>query len=122
MYFDTATFGTWALTGNPLADEMSKEEITAAVTGMPISPADQDAFIRLLVGGADYLQARPLEEKDHLLRHTSYLDYLESYAGIPSSVREILRDSWLPLVGVGWEPVVPGFPCGCCLPTNSHQW
>lgn len=103
MYFDQATFGRRALTGNPLTDELSLEEITRAARGMPISADDQDAFIRLLAGGVDYLQGKSPAEKDQLLRNTSYLDYLEVHAGMPTSVQEILRDSWLPLVGVGWE-------------------
>ncbi len=104
IYFDRATFGKRALTGNPLeSGDQSPEQLTATVRSMPISTADQDAFIRLLAGGVDYLTGKSLEKKYNLLRNTSYLEYLERYAGVPESVREILRDSWLPLVGVGWE-------------------
>ena len=105
MYFDQATFGKRALTGNPLEiwNPADADQLEAAVRAMPISPGDQDAFIRLLGGGVDYLQGKSVAEKDTLLRNTSYLDYLERHAGTPASVREILRDSFLPMVGVGWE-------------------
>jgi spermidine dehydrogenase len=105
MYFDQATFGKRALTGNPLEiwNPADADQLEAAVRSMPISPGDQDAFIRLLGGGVDYLQGKSVAEKDTLLRNTSYLDYLERHAGVPASVREILRDTFLPMVGVGWE-------------------
>ncbi len=105
MYFDKATFGKRALTGNPLEiwDPAATGSVETAIRAMPISAEDQDAFIRLLAGGVDYLQGKTLQEKEALLRSTSYLDYLEQEAGMPVSVREVLRDSFLPMIGVGWE-------------------
>ncbi len=107
IYFDKATFGADRLTLNPmgilLAEGGSDAEMRAAVGEMPISNDDQAAFIRLLEGGVDYLDGKSIEEKRRLLRAISYLDFLETYAGMPEAVREILRDSFLQLTAVGWE-------------------
>ncbi len=107
IYFDQRTYGTDRLTLNPLGillgEPGSDEEMRAAVGAMPISGEDQAAFIRLLAGGVDYLEGMATDEKRLLLRSISYLDFLEKYAGMPESVREILRDSFLQLTAVGWE-------------------
>lgn len=107
IYFDKATFGVDRLTPNPigvlLGEVPTDEDMRAAVRAMPISEGDQDAFIRLLAGGIDYLAGRPVEEKQRILRNISYLDFLEQYAGMPVSVREIMRDTFLQLTSVGWE-------------------
>ena len=103
-YFDEASFGKRVLTGNPLADEnFSTSKLRQIVADMPLSEQDQQAYLTLLAGDVDYLEGKSKTEKTQLLSKISYLDYLEQYAGVPESVREILRDSWLPLVGVGWE-------------------
>ncbi len=107
IYFDKATFGVDRLTPDPLGvllgEPGSDDEMRSAVRAMPISEDDQDAFIRLLTGGIDYLEGKSVAEKRELLRNISYLDFLEEYAGMPESVREILRDSFLQLTSVGWE-------------------
>jgi len=105
MYFDEPTFGQRALTANPLQiwDPSLAKQVQESIRDMPIPKADQKAFIGLMAGGVDYLQGKSNEEKETLLRNISYLDYLENYANVPESVREIIRDSFLPLIGVGWE-------------------
>ncbi len=104
IYFDKPTFGSRALTPDVLESaELTPLEREAAVRAMPIPAADQDAFIALLAGGVDYLAGRSTREKTVLLRNISYLGFLEQYAGMPESVRETIRDSFLPMVGVGWE-------------------
>lgn len=107
IYFDKATFGADRLTLNPtgilLGEAGNDAEMRAAVGEMPISEEDQAAFIRLLEGGVDYLEGMSLDSKRALLRDISYLDFLKNYAGMPESVREIMRDSFLQLTAVGWE-------------------
>jgi spermidine dehydrogenase len=104
MYFDKPSYGRHKLVANPLEDDdLTPEQVEAAVRAMPIPASDQDAFLTLLAGGVDYLAGKSESDKDKLLRNTSYLDYLADYAGTPVSVREILRDTFLPMIGVGWE-------------------
>ena len=107
IYFDKATFGVDRLTANPLGvllgERLADDDMRAAVRAMPIGKDDQDAFIRLLAGGVDYLEGRSVEDKRTLLRNISYLDFLEQYAGMPEPVLEIMRDSFLQLTSVGWE-------------------
>jgi spermidine dehydrogenase len=104
MYFDAPTWGRRSLVVNPLEEDgLSLNELATAVGGMPISADDKKAFVALLQDEVDYLKGMSAQEKEALLRSISYLDFLERHAGMPESVREILRDSWLPLVGVGWE-------------------
>ena len=103
-YFDEKSFGKRALTTDPLSSEdLSESELRQIVAEVPISEEDQKAYLQLLAVDVDYLEGKSKAEKTQLLSNISYLDFLEKYAGVPAAVREILRDSWLPLVGVGWE-------------------
>ena len=107
IYFDRATYGVDRLTANPTGALLSampgRGPMQTAIREMPISRTDQDAFLRLLEGGVDYLDGMSVDEKRAFLRNTSYLDFLEHQAGMPEAVREIMRDTFLQLVSVGWE-------------------
>ena len=107
IYFDEATFGKRAITDNPIQDWWDRwgfqlNNITGA---MPIPKEDQEAFAGLLKGGKDYLKGLSNPEREAVLRETSYLDFLKTYANQPASVRQILQDSWLPMMGAGWEAI-----------------
>jgi spermidine dehydrogenase len=107
IYFDEATFGKRAITDNPIQDWWDRwgfqlNNITGA---MPIPKEDQEAFASLLKGGKDYLKGLSNPEREAVLRETSYLDFLKTYANQPASVRQILQDSWLPMMGAGWEAI-----------------
>jgi spermidine dehydrogenase len=56
-----------------------------------------------LAGGVDYLEGKSVEEKRRMLRNISYLGFLQHYAGMPDTVLEVMRDTFLPLNSVGWE-------------------
>lgn len=107
IYFDRSAFGVDRLQETPLAifrsSGLSGQELFAAVGAMPISEPDQRAFVRLLSGGVDYLEGMSVEEKVAILRQIDYLSFLKKYAEMPESVVEILRDSFLPIIGTGWE-------------------
>jgi spermidine dehydrogenase len=107
IFFDRKTFGVDRLQPDPLpgflGNGLSGAELDAAVRSIPISEDDQDAFIRLIEGGVDYLDGMSQKEKVELLRNTSYLDFLEKYAGMPKSVRGILQDTFLVMTSLGWE-------------------
>jgi spermidine dehydrogenase len=107
IYFDYATYGVDRVTANPMGGffgELPTEgQRLAAIRAMPISEYDRREFARLLDGGVDYLGDKSVDQKRRLLHKISYLDFLERYAGVPDSVREILRDTFLPLTAVGWE-------------------
>jgi spermidine dehydrogenase len=104
LYFDEATYGERKIVANPLASEtMTQSQLLTAINEMPIPSADRKAFLKLLAGGTDYLEGMNKIEKEALLRNISYLEFLETHAGAPESVREIIRDSFLPMIGVGWE-------------------
>lgn len=104
IYFDAETYGRHQLVPHLLQTATpSAAEVAAAVDPMPLSEADRQAFSRLLLGQVDYLQGKSLDEKRALLNSISYLDFLSDYAGMPSAVCEVIRDSWHPLTGVGWE-------------------
>jgi spermidine dehydrogenase len=107
IYFDEVTYGVSRLTANPMQMTAGGTEAAAEVAGsvrnMPISRDAQDAFVRLLEGGVDYLEGMTIEEKRRYLNRISYLDFLEKKADVPDSVREILRDTYLQMTSVGWE-------------------
>ena len=107
LYYDAATFGRRALTDNPIMDwyDRSNRELKRIAEASPISESDQQAFYQLLKGGKDYLKGKTDAEREAVLRNTSYLDFLGDYANQPESVKQILRDSWLPLEGAGWEAI-----------------
>ncbi|MCP4302378.1 MAG: NAD(P)-binding protein [Gammaproteobacteria bacterium] len=107
IYFDRSTYGVDQVLANPipgfLGETLSGEELRSVVHGLPISEQDQEEFLRLLIGGVDYLEGMSTEEKVALLRNTSYLEFLEKHAGMPESVTAILQDTFLVMNSVGWE-------------------
>ncbi|MDZ7645655.1 MAG: hypothetical protein U5K76_16340 [Woeseiaceae bacterium] len=107
IFFDRARFGVDRLVANPLGgfygELDSDDAVREAVAAMPIAEADQADLLRLLAGGVDYLDGHPADAKRRILNDISYLDFLERYAGMPASVRDILRDTFLPMIAVGWE-------------------
>ena len=104
IYFDAATYGERKVVINPLdSEELTERQLLTAIGDMPISSEDREAFLQLLVGGVDHLPGMSKAEKETLLRNISYLQFLKDHAGAPESVQEILRDSFLPMIGVGWE-------------------
>ena len=107
IYFDKATFGKRAITENPFQDWWDRwdYQLNSITRDMPISAEDQKAFASLLKGGKDYLKGFSSEEREAILRRTSYLDFLRDFALQPESVQGILQDSWLPLMGAGWEAI-----------------
>ena len=107
LYFDEATFGRRALIDNPIMNwwERSKRDLKAIAKAAPLSDADQDRFFDLLKGGKDYLQGQSDAERESTLRNTTYLEFLSKYADQPDAVLKILRDSWLPMEGAGWEAI-----------------
>ena len=107
IYFDRPTYGVDRVLVNPipgfLGESLSGDELKSVVRKVPISEQDQAEFLRLLTGGVDYLEGMSTEEKITLLRNTSYLEFLEKYAGMPESVTAILQDTFLVMNSVGWE-------------------
>jgi len=126
IYFDAGTYGRHQLVPHLLQTaDPSPEDVAAAVDPMPLAETDRAAFARLLAGHVDYLQGRSVDDKRSLLRHISYLDFLAQYAGMPPAVGDVLRDSWLPMIGVGWEAASAleaaeyGFPGTRALAVNE---
>jgi len=115
IYFDAQTYGRRALTDNPIYDwwdrpvldlwGSTEKRMYSAVQKMPISEDDQKAFTRLLIGGVDYMVGKTDQERESILRNTTYLDFLAQYAAQPPAVCQILQDSWLPMMGAGWEAI-----------------
>jgi spermidine dehydrogenase len=107
IYFDRPTYGVDRLLANPipgfLGQSLDGEELRSVVHDLPISEQDQAEFLRLLIGGVDYLDGMSKAEKVTLLRNTSYLEFLDKYAGMPQSVMGILQDTFLVMNSVGWE-------------------
>ncbi len=104
IYFDEPTFGRRALVDNMLeGDGLSEEAVLAAVRAMPLSEADQNAFLTLFATEDDLLARQSLAEKEALLRNISYLDFLKQYADMTDGVCAVLQDTFLPMLGVGWE-------------------
>jgi len=107
IYFDQPTYGVDRVLANPipgfLGENLSGEELRSVVHELPISEQDQSEFLRLLAGGIDYLEGMSTEQKVALLRNTSYLEFLEKFAGMPQSVMGILQDTFLVMNSVGWE-------------------
>ncbi len=107
IYFDRKTYGVDRVQVNPipgfLGEELGEDELVSAVRTIPIDKQDQDALLRLIAGGVDLLDGMSRDEKIERLRNMSYLEFLETYAGIPKSVTGILQDTFLVMTGVGWE-------------------
>jgi spermidine dehydrogenase len=86
IYFDRPTYGVDRVLVNPipgfLGESLSGDELKSVVRN---------------------LEGMSTEEKITLLRNTSYLEFLEKYAGMPESVTAILQDTFLVMNSVGWE-------------------
>ena len=51
------------------------------------------------------MEGKSKTERESILRNTTYLDFLTRYANQPAAVCQILQDSWLPMMGAGWEAI-----------------
>ncbi|MCH8060851.1 MAG: NAD(P)/FAD-dependent oxidoreductase, partial [Proteobacteria bacterium] len=106
MFFDEKTYGVnrvipsplWGFFDGPKADAVAE----ANIRRMPISREGQDALLRLLRGGIDYLDGKSKQEKTELLQRISYIDFLQQYANIPKDLADIIRDTVLSSEGAGW--------------------
>jgi len=78
-------------------------EVANAIDAFPISDRSKKVLAILLTGDQDYLSGKSREEKIGILRTTSYSNYLEKYAGVPSEVIMILRDTVKGFWGLGWD-------------------
>ncbi len=107
IYFDKKTYGVDRLLPDPLGgllDEPAEEAFSESnIRRMPISEAAQNTLLALLQGGIDYLDGQSKNEKIELLRGISYEEFLQKYAGAPAELTNIIRDTILPLQGVGWD-------------------
>jgi len=107
IYFDKATYGVSRLTPNPIErwSDFSAAELGDITASMPLDAKDQKSFQALLAGGVDYLVGKSHSERKHILYNTSYLDFLDVYAAQPPAARQLLQDSFLPMMGAGWEAI-----------------
>jgi spermidine dehydrogenase len=107
IYFDAPTYGKATLTPDPIQStrHYSDQALADITKAMPLSVEDQQRFHVLLTGGIDYLQGMTSAECEQLVRNTTYLDFLDRYANQPEAVRQVLQDSWLPMMGAGWEAI-----------------
>ena len=107
IYFDAPTYGKATLTPDPIQStrDYSDKALADITQAMPLSAEDQQRFHVLLKGGIDYLQGMTSAECEQLVRNTTYLDFLDRYANQPEAVRQVLQDSWLPMMGAGWEAI-----------------
>lgn len=109
IYFDDKTYGVDRVLPDPMGGLMGGEveegSLESNIRSMPISEAGQDALIRLLAGGKDYLEDYSKNEKIEILRGMSYTDFLQKHANVPTDLTDIIRDSFLPAEGIGWDTV-----------------
>lgn len=107
MFFDKKTYGVDRVIPSPLGGFFNKPKADAVaetnIRRMPISRQGQDALLRLLGGGIDYLEGKSEQERVELLDSISYVDFLQQHANIPKDVTDILRDAMLPAEGAGWD-------------------
>ena len=107
IFFDQKSYGVDRVLPNPLGgfvDDAAPGAITESnIRQIPISREAQDVLLALLAGGIDYLAGKSKQEKLELLNSISYVDFLQEYVGAPAEVTTILRDTILPIWGIGWD-------------------
>ncbi len=106
-FFDAKHYGTNRMTANPLGSGWlgipAPEDISPAVTNMPISPESQQALRRLLTDREDPLPHLPRDDKITYLRKKSYEDFLRDDLSMPDEVVLLLRNRALGLWAVGYD-------------------
>ena len=106
-YFDKKTFGRSALTKNPFwplrNETFSDDELSATLADMPISEATRNAFFDLYTKPKDYFASMSKASRIERAYQLSYHDFLKEYAGATDELLAVIRDSFQPLVSVGWD-------------------
>jgi spermidine dehydrogenase len=106
IYFNKNAYGVDKTVPDPFRNSyFAKSQAPAEdiVGTFPIQPATRAALVSLINSGTDYLPNMSDREKINLLRKTSYVDFLETYAGIPKEGSELLRDKFSGYWGIGWD-------------------
>ena len=103
IYFSQEKYGADSVQANIMRGRTDPLEVANAIDAFPISDRSKKVLAILLTGDQDYLSGKSREEKIGILRTTSYSNYLEKYAGVPSEVIMILRDTVKGFWGLGWD-------------------
>jgi len=115
VFFDKETFGSDALTVNPLpsggtdnegdSGPNSQKAWNRFVAEAPLSPAAKQDLQKLRAGGADYFPGLTSDEKKARLARISYAHYLTDVAGVDPQIVKLYQTAPHPLFGVGIDAV-----------------
>jgi spermidine dehydrogenase len=139
VFFNREDFGRDALvTGEPPrrnADEMTQRHANARplpefIAAFPVSEASKAQLLALYQGADDPLAGKSVNEKQAILKRTSYRDYLTKICRCNDEVARYFQGRTLGFFGLGCDAVpasdardlgYPGFD-GLKLPRTSPAW
>lgn len=115
VFFDKETFGSDALTVNPLpsggtdnegdSGPNSQKAWNRFLAEAPLSPAAKQDLQKLHAGGVDYFPGLTSDEKKARLARISYAHYLTDVAGVDPQIVKLYQTAPHPLFGVGIDAV-----------------
>ncbi len=115
VFFDKETFGSDALTINPLPSGGTENEGDSGPNSQkawnrflaeaPLSPAAKQDFQKLRANGVDYFPGLTSDEKKARLARISYAHYLTDVAGVDPQIAKLYQTAPHPLFGVGIDAV-----------------
>lgn len=106
IYFNQHGYGTDKLLPDPFQDVYnagSSKSARTIIGEFPVAPATRDALIAMLENDVDYLPGLSDQLKINKLRKMSYVDYIQSHAGIPAEGAELLRDKFKGYWALAWD-------------------
>lgn len=106
IYFNQQAYGVDRILPDPFSTTYLKASQTPArdiINKFPVQEETRAALIRLVTSATDYLPELKLDEKAEALRKISYVDFLQTHAGIPKEGADLLRDKFKSYWGSAWD-------------------
>lgn len=106
IYFNQQAYGVDRILPDPFSTtylEASQTPAREIISKFPVGEETRAALIRLVTSATDYLPELKLDEKAEALRKISYVDFLQTHAGVPKEGADLLRDKFKSYWGSAWD-------------------
>ena len=106
IYFNQQAYGVDRILPDPFSTtylEASRTPVREIISKFPVGEETRAALVRLVTSNTDYLPGLKPDEKAEALRKISYVDFLQTHAGIPREGADLLRDKFKSYWGSAWD-------------------
>jgi spermidine dehydrogenase len=91
-WFDAETYGENRLLPGLVIDELDPRELAAQVEKFPVSEEARESLRRFLLSDQDVLPGLTYEQKEAVLRSTSYPDFLRTHFGLTEEAIQVFSE------------------------------